>query len=269
MAEWNRNELLLLERGDPEALGMIGQRRSEALAVMRETMRSYTRGNLLGRGYLQGRITGEIRPTAPREHAVSALLASQWGLPGTAGLVLLLAGLLVPAARALEPTRADGSRRGGWVLAAALSVPTLLAVLLPAPWGLLALVVASGAALAWLVAPSRGGAPEPAPPGGTPALGLGPAIGALSLFVMAGAGLYMVLANYGLVLFTGKNVYLLGIDSVGDVVEGVALLALAAAALSLRPTSNTVHGESSTPARLRPAEIRGVIESPSVEEVGV
>ena len=49
---------------------------------------------------------------------------------------------------------------------------------------------------------------------------------------MVGAGLYMVLANYGLVLFTGKNVYLLGLDSVGDVLESLALLGLASVGLA-------------------------------------
>ena len=38
----------------------------------------------------------------------------------------------------------------------------------------------------------------------------------------------MVLANYGLVLFTGKNVYGLALDSIGDLLETLALFAGAA-----------------------------------------
>ncbi|MGD2068238.1 MAG: hypothetical protein PVI57_06090, partial [Gemmatimonadota bacterium] len=117
MGEWNRNELLLLERGDPSALQMIGQRRSEALAVMRETMRSYTRGNLTGKGFLRGRVSREIAETATREHAVSALLASQWGLPGTAGLALLLLSLLPPVTALRERETGDGEGDGARVRA--------------------------------------------------------------------------------------------------------------------------------------------------------
>ena len=34
----------------------------------------------------------------------------------------------------------------------------------------------------------------------------------------------MILANHELLLLTGKNVYLLGLDSAGDVIETMALL---------------------------------------------
>jgi len=47
-----------------------------------------------------------------------------------------------------------------------------------------------------------------------------------ALVSFAAAGAYMILANYGLVLFTGKNVYLLGLDSLGDTLEGLALIAM-------------------------------------------
>ncbi len=257
MADWNRNELLLLERGDPQALGLIGERRSEALAVMRQTMRSYTRGNPLGRGYLQGRVTAEIRSTAPREHAVSALLASQWGLPGSVGLSLLLVGLIHVGARALgSPPRFRGQLGPGWYVAL-LMAPILMARTLPAPWGMAAIGVGALAILAGaLVARGQeGGTPAPPSPEvpstegpGVPTL---PAtIAALFLFGMAGAGLYMVLANYGLAFFTGKNVYLLGVDSVSDMVEGTLLLTGAALALSLSPRA--AHGE---PIRVAPARL--------------
>lgn len=60
-------------------------------------------------------------------------------------------------------------------------------------------------------------------------------VGALALLTFAMAGVYMVLANYGWVLFTGKNVYLLGLDSVSDALESMALLALAAFSLTRSP----------------------------------
>ena len=47
----------------------------------------------------------------------------------------------------------------------------------------------------------------------------------------------MVLANYGLVLFTGKNIYHLGLDSGSDVVESLVLLGIAAAGLGGVPGS--------------------------------
>ena len=171
LEEWSRNELLLLERGDPDALRLIGESRSEALAVMRETMRSYTRGNWLGQGFLEGRVSSQIRTTATREHVVTGLLASQWGAPGTLGLLALLAAVVRPLASAAR----SWSGRAHFVSATAL-------------------------------------------------------------LTFSTAGVYMVFANYGWAMFTGKNVYLLGLDSLGDTLEALALLGVAAAALA-RPES--------------------------------
>lgn len=167
LEEWSRNELLLLERGDPDALRLIGESRSEALAVMRETMRSYTRGNWWGQGFLEGRVSSQIRTTATREHVVTGLLASQWGAPGTLGLLALLAAVVRP----LAPAVRRWSSRAQFVSATAL-------------------------------------------------------------LTFSTAGVYMVFANYGWALFTGKNVYLLGLDSLGDTLEALALLGLASAALA-------------------------------------
>ncbi len=50
--------------------------------------------------------------------------------------------------------------------------------------------------------------------------------GWLALLTFGTSSAYMILANYGWVLFTGKNAYLLGLDSLGDVLEGGALLGL-------------------------------------------
>ena len=170
LEEWSRNELLLLERGDPDALRLIGESRSEALAVMRETMRSYTRGNWWGQGFLEGRVSSQIRTTATREHVVTGLLASQWGAPGTLGLLALLAAVVRP----LAPAVRRWSSRAQFVSATAL-------------------------------------------------------------LTFSTAGVYMVFANYGWALFTGKNVYLLGLDSLGDTLEALALLGLASAALAWPP----------------------------------
>ncbi len=54
----------------------------------------------------------------------------------------------------------------------------------------------------------------------------------LSLWTFFGTGAYMVLANLLLLPFTGRNIYLLAITSVSDLIEGAALLALAHIALT-------------------------------------
>lgn len=252
MSEWNRNELLLLERGDPQSLRLIGQRRSEALAVMRETMRSYTRGNWLGNGFLGGRVSHEIQDTATREHAVSALLASQWGLAGTLGLTVLLLCVLMPARAEIDPgdgTRARRTLRDAVLL---LAVLVLASVVLPSPFDTVLVLLASLALLGAALYPAAvpAGATEAleaeeAAAASPPALRLGPLVGALALAVFACSSLYMVLANYGLVFFTGKNVYLLGLDSVSDALEALVLLALGAA------------GWAAAAARTSPALTRG------------
>ena len=153
LEEWSRNELLLLERGDPELLALIGESRSEALAVMRETMRSYTRGNWFGKGFLQGRVSTEIRATAAREHAAGALVASQWGMVGSLGLVTLLMAMLLPfvgggASRRARPRRGGGTR---WGMLPVLLLTGLVGVALPSPADTVWLLAwtAAAAALAW------------------------------------------------------------------------------------------------------------------------
>jgi len=184
LEEWSRNDLLLLERGDPDALRLIGESRSEALAVMRETMRSYTRGNWWGQGFLEGRVSPQIRTTATREHVVTGLLASQWGAPGTLGLLALLAAVLRPL---LPADRWSGRARF---------------------------------------------------------------VSATALLTFSGAGVYMVFANYGWALFTGKNVYLLGLDSLGDTLEALAVLGLAAAAMA-HAKAKAKGSDASTPRSAR------------------
>ncbi len=60
---------------------------------------------------------------------------------------------------------------------------------------------------------------------------VGKAVGALAALTLAIPSIYMVLANYRLTLFTGKNAYLLGLDSTGDLLETV-ILALVFASLA-------------------------------------
>ena len=263
LEDWSRNELLLLERGDPDALRLIGESRSEALGVMRETMRSYTRGNWTGRGFLAGAVSPQIRGTAPREHMVTGLLASQWGLLGTLGLAGMLMAVLVPI---VSPRRRQWSRAPAsaavprppdamaaaavLVLAAAVGLPSpanavvvgtvvvlgLAVTLIPVvagsasgvvPEGLTVWLWSSGASVAASEAPEE--FLPPADPWANPLRVLSVA----ALVSFAAAGVYMILANYGLVLFTGKNVYLLGLDSLGDTLEALALIAMGVGAWTL------------------------------------
>ena len=46
----------------------------------------------------------------------------------------------------------------------------------------------------------------------------------LAALTLALPSIYMILANYRLVMFTGKNAYLLGLDSAGDVMEALLLV---------------------------------------------
>jgi hypothetical protein len=286
MGEWNRNELLLLERGDPAALRMIGQRRSEALAVMRQTMRSYTRGNLAGKGFLEGRVSGEIVDTAAREHAVSALLASQFGLPGVMGLVLILAAFVAPVTALVRDRDGSSASRvqptgAGTLLAAGVAVLVLVSRLLPYPFNVLlvgllllaAVVVALGPRLgvrtSWWWGTEDG--PDPTPASGEPDP-LHRVLALASLYVVAFAGFYMVLANYGLVFFTGKNVYLLGLDSVGDALETLALFGMAALALGMerppeRVDREAVSGRGATGSAVTPASGDGWWHRPEGEVV--
>jgi hypothetical protein len=96
-----------------------------------------------------------------------------------------------------------------------------------------------------------------------------PIVAALFLFGMAGAGLYMVLANYGLAFFTGKNVYLLGVDSVSDMVEGTLLLAGAALALTLSASKSQGEPVRVAPARFAGRTPRRALVAATVSEEGV
>ncbi len=66
--------------------------------------------------------------------------------------------------------------------------------------------------------------------------GLHVALVALLAFLLP--GLYMLLANLNLVLFTGKNMSLLALNSLSDVLESGALLALAVVGLGMRRSTS-------------------------------
>ncbi len=67
------------------------------------------------------------------------------------------------------------------------------------------------------------------PPGGVlREATLGGPLAALAAATLALPSLHMVLANYRLAVFTGKNAYLLGLDSTADVLEAGILILLAA-----------------------------------------
>lgn len=55
-----------------------------------------------------------------------------------------------------------------------------------------------------------------------------PAMAFVAAATIAVSSIYMILANHELVLLTGKNAYLLGLDSAGDVIEVIVLVALVA-----------------------------------------
>jgi hypothetical protein len=233
MQEWENDQLRLVERRHPEALIEIGHERSEALSIMRTVMRSYTRGkgSFAGRGFLGMPVSGDIAVTAPREHVPSALIAAYWGWLGTLGILLLLGTLLLPLCALWPEDDEDPGRANGraFILFGGLALVLTVVYFLPAlPTALVLLVMVCGIAfLCWHERGSPVAGPRLFPLPWLPEL-----IAASALATMVFASLYMILSNYGVTLFTGKNVYLLGLDSLSDLLESLALLGLAALAFS-------------------------------------
>jgi hypothetical protein len=229
MSRWSNTDLRVLERADPEALALLGQQRSEALMSMVLTMRDYTRGpgSFAGRGFLATDVSPELAPTAAREHVPSTLVAGYWGILGNLALLLIFAAMVLPAAAAWPASRLPGR-----VVAGGSAAATGLLLVLPDDPLLIALWLAAVAGLCLLVrarisrAGVDGGATPLVEPPSLPVL-----LATLALATVAGLSIYMVLANYGLVFFTGKNVYLLGLESVSDLLESLVLLGMAAACL--------------------------------------
>ncbi|MEM9595440.1 MAG: hypothetical protein AAGD06_14295 [Acidobacteriota bacterium] len=172
--ESERNYLRLLDFAYPQRLEEVARRTSEELAVMSAVLRVYTTAPLGGRGWPHTEISPHIRATALREHVPAVFVASQWGLLGTAGLVLVLL-VAMAAAPPLLPGRLDDDALFPDLREAGLWSP----------------------------------------------------LGSLAALTLALPSLYMVLANYRLALFTGKNAYLLGLDSTADVLEALLLASLA------------------------------------------
>lgn len=66
----------------------------------------------------------------------------------------------------------------------------------------------------------------------------GPTIAFIAAATIAVSSIYMILANHELLLLTGKNAYLLGLDSAGDVIETIVLLLLIAYGSSVERDSD-------------------------------
>lgn len=94
--------------------------------------------------------------------------------------------------------------------------------------GLLALALVYLLPLGWLAA---------APPSRGPLAEQGTMLTAVAAVAFAVPGIYMILANLNLVLFSGKNAPLLGLNSLSDALETGLVLAVAAAGLGLRRSS--------------------------------
>jgi hypothetical protein len=225
-ARLDANALRVIGQSDPQQLVGLGLRQSEALGVMYETMSRYTSGP--GLGYLHNEVSVELKATSVREHVVSALLAAQWGASGPIALLFLL-GAFAACAIWMHFARPGGGAAvsafegvawlGGTTFA--LWLLWLPLGLLPRPWGFVACVLLPIVAMTYLTWASEGPAAAQ-----TPVVPTARSRTLATLFVLTFAlsGIYMVLANYGLVAFTGKNVYGLGLDSISDIIESTALL---------------------------------------------
>jgi hypothetical protein len=104
------------------------------------------------------------------------------------------------------------------------------AIFVASQWGLLggiglALVFVLIGTSAAMAAP---GSLERPPGGGLREATVFPGLAALAAATLALPSLHMLLANYRLAIFTGKNAYLLGLDSTADVLEAGLLVLLAA-----------------------------------------
>ena len=80
------------------------------------------------------------------------------------------------------------------------------------------------------------------------------ALGILALWTFSLCGIYMFAANLGMVLFTGKNVYLLAATSNSDAIEGGVLLLIALVALGVREGQPLIRLRHLLPSRGEKAE---------------
>ncbi len=97
------------------------------------------------------------------------------------------------------------------------------AVFIAAEWGLAGTLAMIALYLAFAAA-GRTIAPWRWPATSAPARSPSAAVAYVAATTIAVASIYMILANHELLLLTGKNAYLFGLDSAGDVLETIALL---------------------------------------------
>jgi len=69
-----------------------------------------------------------------------------------------------------------------------------------------------------------------------------PAIAAVAAVSITVSSIYMILANHELLLLTGKNAYLLGLDSAGDVMEFLVLLLIIGYGARMKPRESSEFG---------------------------
>ncbi|HVE70304.1 MAG TPA: hypothetical protein VNI54_02970 [Thermoanaerobaculia bacterium] len=109
------------------------------------------------------------------------------------------------------------------------------AVFIAAEWGLfgttaMLLVYAAFFLIGQMLAPWSG---SDAAVHGSPSRGTAGTILYFATATLSVTSIYMILANHELLLLTGKNAYLFGLDSAGDLLEVIALLLIAAFAAAL------------------------------------
>jgi hypothetical protein len=152
----------------PERLQDLATKRGESLAITSAILQSYISSGFFGRGYGHSDVSPHLGDTALRDFAPAVFIAAEWGLVGTAAMLLIY----------------------------------LLFAIIASEW------------LPWSRSRTDG---HPAP-----------AIAFFAAATIAVSSVYMILANHELLLLTGKNAYLFGLDSAGDVIETVVLLLLVA-----------------------------------------
>jgi hypothetical protein len=191
-----RKLLRLLQYLDPARLPEIGTRDAEGVAQHLAVMDTYAQRGVFGEGFMAVPVVPAFRQTALNDNAAAVYVFGQFGLLGALAMILAYGTLLVPV---LPPSRARS----------------------------------------WAPIQARDPAPAPAAPlerpvpvgpigaGGAAAAAAGSAA-LLAALVFAGGSLYILAANAQLLPFTGRNLYLLGLNGLSDVYEGGLLLALVA-----------------------------------------
>jgi hypothetical protein len=185
-----RKLLRLLQYLDPARLPGIGTRDAEGVAQHLAVMDAYAQRGVFGEGFMAVPVVPAFRQTALNDNAAAVYVFGQFGLLGALAMILAYGTVLVPV---LPPSRAP------------IRAPA------PAPADPLDRPVPVG----------------PIGAGGAAAAAAGSAA-LVAALVFAGGSLYILAANAQLLPFTGRNLYLLGLNGLSDVYEGGLLLALVA-----------------------------------------